>query len=200
VKKGNRSKIHHQTPENVTTVYTVGHSTRTIPEFVDLLQAGQIELVVDIRRVPRSRTNPHYNLEVLPKELEPYNIGHTRIDELGGLRKKSEVACTVNGFWTNRSFHNYADYALSEPFHKGLTHLLTLSETSRVAIMCAEAVWWRCHRRIVADYLINAGCTVYHLMNTNSVIPAKMTNGAVPFDNGLHYPSLACVGATKPET
>jgi uncharacterized protein (DUF488 family) len=170
-------------------VYTIGHSTRTIPQFVELLQAGNVRLVVDIRRVPRSRTNPHYNLEILPGALAPYQIGHMRIAELGGLRKKSEVAPEVNGFWSNASFHNYADYALSEAFQQGLAQLLDASERQRTAIMCAEAVWWRCHRRIVADYLINAGRTVYHLMGTHGVNPAKMSEGAVPAGASVRYPS-----------
>jgi len=170
-------------------VFTIGHSTRTIPEFVELLRAGQVELVVDIRRVPRSRTNPQYDLTTLPAELAPYQIGHMRIAELGGLRKKSKIAPDVNGFWTNLSFHNYADYALSKMFREGFGRLLDVSTNQRAAIMCAEAVWWRCHRRIVADYLMNAGRTVYHLMGTDKVDPAKMTEGAVPAGDDVRYPA-----------
>lgn len=170
-------------------VYTIGHSTRTIPEFVELLRAGDVRLVVDIRRVPRSRTNPQYNLEVLPKELAQYQIGHMRIAELGGLRKKSDIRSDMNGYWTNASFHNYADYALSAPFKEGFARLLDVSAEQRTAIMCAEAVWWRCHRRIVADYLMNAGRTVYHLMAKDEVDPAKMTEGAVPVGPDLNYPA-----------
>jgi hypothetical protein len=170
-------------------VFTVGHSTRTISEFVELLRAGQVQLVVDIRRMPRSRTNPQYNLETLPGALAPYQIGHLRIAELGGLRKKSDVAPQVNGFWTNASFHNYADYALSEPFRHGFAQLLDVSASQRTAIMCAEAVWWRCHRRIVADYLMNADRTVCHLMGRNEVDPAKMSAGAVPDGAQVRYPA-----------
>jgi uncharacterized protein (DUF488 family) len=170
-------------------VFTVGHSTRTIPEFVELLRAGNVKLVVDIRRIARSRTNPQYDLDTLPRELGPYQIDHMRIAELGGLRKKSEVAPAVNGFWTNPSFHNYADYALSDAFRDGFERLLDESAHRRAAIMCAEAVWWRCHRRIVADYLMNAGRTVYHLMGKNDVDLAQMSKGAVPAGPGLHYPA-----------
>jgi uncharacterized protein (DUF488 family) len=170
-------------------VFTVGHSTRTIPEFVELLRAGEVALVVDIRRMPRSRTNPQYNEEALPGELAPYQIGAMRIAELGGLRKKSDVAPAVNGFWTNDSFHNYADYALSEPFHAGLDRLLEVSAQKRTAIMCAESLWWRCHRRIVADYLMHAGRTVYHLMGKDDVDPAKMSEGAVAAGPDLLYPA-----------
>jgi uncharacterized protein (DUF488 family) len=170
-------------------VLTIGHSTRTIPEFVALLRAGDVRLVVDIRRVPRSRTNPQYNEDTLPGELAPYQIGHLRIAALGGLRKKSEVSPAVNGFWTNSSFHNYADYALSDEFRAGFAQLLDVSGAQRAAIMCAEAVWWRCHRRIVADYLMQAGRKVFHLMGKDRVEPAKLSDGAVPADHGIHYPA-----------
>jgi uncharacterized protein (DUF488 family) len=170
-------------------VFTIGHSTRTIPEFVELLRAGAVQLVVDIRTVPRSRRNPQYNEDKLAAALAPYQIETMRIAALGGLRKKSGLAPEVNGFWTNASFHNYADYALSPEFHAGLAQLLEVSARKRTAIMCAETLWWRCHRRIVADYLINAGRTVFHLMGTHGVDPARMTEGAVPAAEGLHYPA-----------
>jgi uncharacterized protein (DUF488 family) len=171
-------------------IFTIGHSTRTIEAFVRLLRAGRVETVVDIRSVPRSRTNPHFNPGLLAAALEPYQIGHVRIAELGGLRKRSpEVAPEVNGFWTNRSFHNYADYALSGEFRTGLASLTALAEERRCAMMCAEAVWWRCHRRIVADYLLSAGREVFHLMGEDRVEPARITAAAVPAPGGLHYPS-----------
>lgn len=171
-------------------IYTIGHSTRTIPEFVTLLRAGGVQLVVDIRTVPRSRTNPKYNLDVLGAELEPYQIGHKRIAELGGLRKKSEVEPEINGLWRNQSFHNYADYALTPPFRDGLATLLNDAAERPTAIMCAEAVWWRCHRRIVADYLLFEGRTVLHLMGHNTVTPATMTQGAFASDNRIRYPAV----------
>lgn len=172
-------------------VFTIGHSTRTIAEFVTLLRAGRVQLVADIRRIPRSRTNPQYNAEVLPAELAHYQISHTRIAELGGLRKASGIAPETNGFWTNQSFHHYADYALTDDFRRGFDHLLQVSAKQRTAIMCAEAVWWRCHRRIVADYLINAGRTVYHLMDTDQVQPAALSPGAVRAGDRLIYPASA---------
>jgi uncharacterized protein (DUF488 family) len=177
------------TKSTETPVFTIGHSTRTIPEFVELLRAGEVQVVVDIRTVPRSRTNPQYNLDTLPEELAPYQIEAMRIAALGGLRKKSTVGPEVNGFWNNASFHNYADYALSPEFHAGLAELLDISAQKRTAIMCAETLWWRCHRRIVADYLINAGRTVYHLMGKHDVDPAKMTDAAVSTGDSLRYPA-----------
>ena len=173
-------------------IFTVGHSTHTIEAFVELLRAGRVDIVVDIRTVPRSRTNPQYNLDVLPKALSEWQIAHTRIGELGGLRKKSaDVPPHVNGFWQNQSFHNYADYALSDGFEDGLDRLLDLSRTRRCAIMCSEAVWWRCHRRIVADYLLLRGRCVQHLMGESRVEPARMTAAAQPDGKKLVYPAAA---------
>jgi uncharacterized protein (DUF488 family) len=171
-------------------ICTIGHSTRSIAEFVDLLRVGEATTVVDIRTVPRSRHNPQYNLDVLPGELAPYQIRHEYIAELGGLRGKAPgLAPEVNGLWRNRSFHNYADYALSEGFRAGLARLLAIAASERCAIMCAEAVWWRCHRRIVADYLLARGETVLHLMWPSRAEPAKLTPGAVPRDGAVTYPA-----------
>ena len=172
-------------------VFTIGHSTRTIAQFVELLRAGDVAMVVDIRTVPRSRTNPQYNLDVLPGELAPYQIGHLRIAELGGLRGRQEdVPTDINAFWVNQSFHNYADYALSGSFRSGLAQLLDVAGDRRTAIMCSEAVWWRCHRRLVADYLMRAGRTVYNLMGKDAAELASVTPGAVYADDGIHYPNL----------
>ena len=171
-------------------VFTIGHSTRSIPEFVDLLRAGRVELVVDIRTIPRSRTNPQYNLDTLPGELEPFQIGHCRIAELGGLRGREHgVPPETNAFWNNRSFHNYADYALSDDFERGLEELLAVSAERRTAIMCSEAVWWRCHRRLVADHLLLRGREVIHLMGDSRLDPATMTPGAKERGGKLVYPA-----------
>lgn len=171
-------------------IHTIGHSTRSIEEFVALLRAGAVETVADVRSIPRSRTNPQYNLDDLPGALAAHGVGHALIAELGGRRRKSRtVAPEVNGFWTNASFHNYADHALSDEFRRGLARLLALAEERRVAIMCAEAVWWRCHRRIVADYLIHGGREVRHLMGEARIEPARMTLAATPADDGLRYPA-----------
>jgi len=169
--------------------YTVGHSTRTIEEFTELLQAAGITLVVDIRHVPRSRTNPQYNADNLPDSLSPYNIGYQLIEQLGGLRGKSkQTDPAVNGFWENKSFHNYADYALTESFQTGLNQLIQLGEQHRCAIMCSEAVWWRCHRRIVADHLLARGEEVFHLMGKDKINPATLTRGARVENDEVVYP------------
>jgi uncharacterized protein (DUF488 family) len=171
-------------------VCTIGHSTRSIAAFVALLRVGGVDMLVDIRSIPRSRTNPQFNPESLAESLARYQIGHRRIAELGGLRKASrEVPPDVNAFWTNRSFHQYADYALGTDFRAGLAALIALARTRSCAIMCAEAVWWRCHRRIVADYLLADGCRVFHLMGEGRADPARLTPAAVRAADGLHYPA-----------
>src|ERR1044071_5602556 len=170
--------------------FTIGHSTRTIEAFVDLLRVGEVQLVVDIRTVPRSRTNPHYNSDSLPAALARYQIGHARIPALGGLRsRQAGVPPEVNGWWDNRSFHNYADHALSPEFKAGLDTLVALGRERPLAMMCSEAVWWRCHRRIVADHLIAAGETVLHIMGEGRMERAQLTSGAVAEGEGpLTYP------------
>jgi len=171
-------------------IHTIGHSTRDMADFVQLLRVGRVELVVDIRSIARSRSNPQYNLDMLPAALAEHQIGHAQILELGGLRKKSmTVPPEVNGFWKNRSFHNYADYALSSEFRTGLHRLLELAAGRRSAIMCAEAVWWRCHRRIVADYLLHEGRKVFHLMAPSRAEPATMNDAARVAADGLVYPA-----------
>ena len=171
-------------------ICTVGHSTATIPRFVDLLRVGEVTMVVDVRTVPRSRHNPQYNLDVLPGELAACRIGHEYVRELGGLRGRSHaIAPEVNGLWRNQSFHNYADYALSDGFADGLAHLLDLASSRRCAIMCAEAVWWRCHRRIIADYLLVRGVTVTHLMWPDRTEPASLTPGAAIEGESVTYPA-----------
>jgi uncharacterized protein (DUF488 family) len=172
-------------------LFTIGHSTRTVAQFLDLLRAGGVEQLVDVRKVPRSRINPHFNLDTLPATLAEFQIAHCRIESLGGLRKKSAtVPPEVNAYWMNASFHNYADYALSDDFRSGLAQLLAISLERRTAIMCAEAVWWRCHRRIVADYAMCVGRReVYHLMDGQRVTPARPTPGLQIAQDGLHYPS-----------
>jgi uncharacterized protein (DUF488 family) len=165
--------------------FTIGRSTRPVSEFVDLLKAGQIALVADVRTVPRSRTNPQYNSDILPETLARFEIGYEHMTALGGLRARThDVPPHVNAFWQNPSFHNYADYAPSQAFHRGLARLRALGHEQRCAIMCAEAVWWRCHRRIIGDYLIAAGETVFHILGPDRTEPARMTAAAQPRTDG----------------
>ncbi|PWB79899.1 MAG: DNA repair protein [Candidatus Methylomirabilota bacterium] len=159
--------------------FTIGHSTRSLDEFAALLRVAGTQLVVDIRTVPRSRTNPQYNTDTLRDGLAAYRVAYERIAELGGLRGRAKtVSAEVNVLWENRSFHNYADYALSKSFRTGLDRLVALGREQPSAIMCSEAVWWRCHRRIVSDHLMARGETVFHLMGHDRVVPARLTEGA----------------------
>jgi uncharacterized protein (DUF488 family) len=175
------------------TFFTIGHSTRSIGEFIELLSAPEIDLVVDVRTVPRSRTNPQYNRETLPASLSGSQIAYEHIAELGGLRPRSrDIAPSVNGFWKNQSFHNYADYAMSSGFMSGLGRLRELGGVRRCVVMCAEAVWWRCHRRIITDYLLAAGEQVFHIMGPGKIAHATLTKAARPHSDGmLTYPPEA---------
>jgi uncharacterized protein (DUF488 family) len=171
--------------------YTIGHSTRPIEELVAMLREAGVTLVVDVRTVPRSRRNPQYNGDALPPALAAAGVGYEHIAELGGLRgKKRDVPPSLNGFWENQSFHNYADYAMGEDFQRGLARLRELGSSQRCAIMCAEAVWWRCHRRIITDYLLAEGETVFHIMGLGHIEPARMTEAAQRDSAGrLAYPA-----------
>ncbi len=151
---------------------------------------GGFLFIVDVRTVPRSRHNPQYNEEVLGSELAKYQVGYTRIAGLGGLRGPAvEAPRALNAFWENESFHNYADYALSDQFEEAFVELLEVSSTRRCAIMCAKAVWWRCHRRIIADYLLTRGRNVIHLMGADRLEDARLTPGAEFADGKVVYPS-----------
>ena len=174
-----------------TPFFTVGHSNRSFQAFAALLIGAEINLVADIRTVPRSRANPQFNKGTLPDALAPFHISYDHVAALGGLRGKARaLSRDINGFWTNESFHNYADYALSEHFRAGLEHLLEQGRKRRCAIMCSEALWWRCHRRIVADYLIASGETAFHIMGQGRLEPARLTSGAVIQSGGtVIYPS-----------
>lgn len=176
-------------------IYTIGHSARTLDAFARLLQVGSVAVVVDIRKTPRSRTNPQFNIDTLPATLSTSHIDYLWIEELGGRRPKSKtVPPEVNGFWINQSFHNYADYALSDEFHLGLTKLVKMSSHQRCAIMCSEAAWWRCHRRFVADYLLYNGRDVFHLMEPARAEVASMSPAARAHSASLVYPAVGRSG------
>ena len=170
--------------------YTIGHSTRPLEEFVELLTSAGITFVADVRTVPRSRTNPQYNRDALPDVLAAAQIEYAHIPTLGGLRgRQPHVLSSTNAFWQNESFHNYADYATGGAFRSGLAQLLERGQLRVCAIMCAEAVWWQCHRRIIADYLLAAGERVLHTLGPGKIEPARMTDAARRHSYGvLTYP------------
>ena len=141
--------------------------------------------------MPRSRTNPQFNGESLPETLAPWQIGYEHIAALGGLRGKARtVGTSTNAYWRVRGFRNYADYALTEAFGSGMARLRQLGGRHRCAIMCAEAVWWRCHRRIITDYLLGEGEHVMHILGPTHVDAASLTPGAAVCDDGtILYPA-----------
>jgi len=176
-----------------TTIYTIGHSTRPIAEFIDLLRRAGVDCVVDVRSIPRSRANPQYDADALPKSLAAAQIDYCHLRALGGLRpRRKPQAPSPNTLWRNQSFRNFADYAETEPFRAGLDELRALARTRRCALMCAEAVWWRCHRRIIADYLVTSGVPVGHIMGAGKIEPATLTPSAeIAADGTLVYPAAS---------
>jgi uncharacterized protein (DUF488 family) len=170
--------------------FTIGHSNRSIEEFAELLGSADIRLVADVRKFPRSRANPQFNEDALAASLAGYGISYELMTVLGGRRGIAKsISPDVNGLWRNLSFHNYADYALSEEFSAGLRHLLGRGREQQCSVMCSEAVWWRCHRRIVADYLIASGESVFHIMAPGRVEAARLTQGAeIRSDGKIVYP------------
>lgn len=170
-------------------VLTVGHSTHPLEEFLALLDGAGAAAVVDVRRLPGSRRFPWFDEEPLRASLAEHGIAYHRIPELAGRRgAQRDVPPELNAFWQNRSFHNYADHALGEEFAAGIEALLGVATRARPAVMCAEAVWWRCHRRIIADHLIARGVPVRHLMPDGRLAEAAMTRGAVPAGGRVTYP------------
>lgn len=144
------------------TVLTIGHSTRSLPELVELLHGSHVTLLVDIRSIPRSRTNPQFNSNALAERLPEQGVSYIHMASLGGLRHPK--ANSSNTVWRNASFRGYADYMETGEFREAIDELLELAKKDTVAIMCSEAVWWRCHRSMVADELVARGVTVEHIM------------------------------------
>ena len=171
--------------------FTIGHSNRELDEFLQMLTEHRIETVVDVRKLAGSRRYPRFNADNLAGVLASRAIELARFEGLTGRRPVSKtVPFETNAWWQNRSFHNYADHALSAEFAEALQGLLDLGHETRMAIMCAEAVWWRCHRRIIADYLLAAGEQVRHLLGPGSATSAQMSEGAVLARATVIYPPV----------
>src|SRR5665213_2784055 len=139
-------------------VFTIGHSTRSIETFIDMLKAHRVKRLVDVRTIPRSRHNPQFNRDALPETLLQAGIGYTHMEELGGLRHARKDS--LNTGWHNASFRGFADYMQTPEFRKNLDDLIELARSEPIAIMCAEAVPWRCHRSLIADALLARGIEV----------------------------------------
>lgn len=167
------------------TIWTIGHSTHPIEEFVELLKSQQIEHLVDVRSLPGSRKFPQFNKENLMVSMPENDIQYSLIPELGGRRKKKPDS--KNTAWHNLSFRNYADYMETDEFKEGIEQLIKLAKKQRVCYMCSEAVWWRCHRSMISDYLKVNGWEVLHIMSLTTVTehpytsPAKVVNGMLSY-------------------
>jgi uncharacterized protein (DUF488 family) len=157
-----------------------------VEELADLVRQAGANLVADVRTIPRSRTNPQFNADVLPAALAACQIGYRHIPKLGGLRgRQKDKVPSRNTFWENTSFRNYADYTATPDFRAGMAELHDLGRTYVCAIMCAEAVWWRCHRRIITDYLLATGDEVFHILGPEKIERASMNPAAVRQPDGL---------------
>ena len=167
-------------------IWTIGHSTRKIEDFIAALEAHRIKLLVDVRSLPGSKRYPQFNKEALGKSLQEHGIRYEHFAELGGRRKPKPDS--RNTAWRNASFRGYADYMETEEFHKGVRRLLDLAnEAGRTAIMCAEAVWWRCHRALISDYLKAQGIEVTHIVDANKSEPHPYTSAARMVEGTLSY-------------
>ena len=167
-------------------IWTIGHSTRTIDEFASLLKENEINLLADVRAWPGSKRYPHFNKDALAESLSAQGIRYEHFPELGGKRKSKPDS--RNTAWRNASFRGYADYMETEQFQKGIERLLDVAaNASPTAIMCAEAVWWRCHRSLVADYLKARGVEVLHVLGSNKVDSHPYTPAARIVNGELSY-------------
>jgi uncharacterized protein (DUF488 family) len=170
----------------ITRIWTIGHSTRNIDVFISLLEENGIKLLVDVRSLPGSKRYPQFNRETLAQSLNALGIRYGHFPELGGRRKSKPNS--RNTAWRNASFRGYADYMETEEFRKGIERLLDLArEAGPAAIMCAEAVWWRCHRSLISDYLKARGIEVMHILDANKIAPHPFTSAARIVNGKLSY-------------
>ena|SRR3982751_228940 len=170
------------------TIWTIGHSTRSLDEFEKLLDANDIKCLVDVRSFPGSRRYPHFNREELSSSLEATGIKYRHVPELGGRRRPNPNS--ANTAWQNASFRAYADHMESAEFKKGTEELLELVRQQNVVIMCAEAVWWSCHRSLIADYLKSMGLEVLHILSEGKVQSHPYTAAARIIEGKLSYRGL----------
>ena len=167
------------------TIYTIGHSNHPLEKFVEMLSSHDIELVADVRTVPRSRHNPQYNADSLPASLQEQGITYRHLPLLGGLRHAKKDS--ANTGWENASFRGFADYMQTEEFGKGLEELTALAAGKKVAVMCAESLPWRCHRSLIADALTIRGIPVYQIMSRVSAPLHRPTPWAKVEDQHITY-------------
>jgi uncharacterized protein (DUF488 family) len=172
----------------ISRIWTIGHSTRPIDIFISLLDENGIKLVADVRSLPGSKRYPQFNREMLARSLTEHGIRYEHFPELGGRRKAKKDS--RNTAWRNASFRGYADHMETEEFHKDVERLVDLAaESGPAAIMCAEAVWWRCHRALISDYLKVRGIDVMHILDASKSEPHPFTSAAHVADGSLSYAS-----------
>jgi uncharacterized protein (DUF488 family) len=171
------------------TIYTIGHSNHPLEKFIEMLTAHGIELVADVRTVPRSRHNPQFNSNVLPASLREQGIEYRHLPDLGGLRHAKKDS--LNTGWENTTFRGFADYMQTDDFEKELAELTGLAGEKKAAVMCAEAVPWRCHRALIADALMVRGVTVMHIMSRTSANEHTLTSFAKVNGTTITYPGEA---------
>lgn len=171
--------------KNINTIYTIGHTTRSLEDFVELLRANKIDKLIDIRSFPSSRKYPQFNKESLATSLPQHGIMYEHKVDLGGRRKVQKDS--KNNRWHNKSFRGYADYMETDKFEDAISDLEETASQTRVAIMCSEAVWWRCHRSMVADYLKAKGWDVEHIMTINKTEEHPYTSPAIVVGNKVIY-------------
>jgi uncharacterized protein (DUF488 family) len=180
----------HGVTDSISRVYSIGHSTRSADELVDILKDAGVTSLADVRAIPRSRTNPQFNKDALAAALRSQAIDYRHFPALGGRRSAVRGAPTRNDFWRIQAFRNYADYAQTTAFQQAFSELERLSRERPTAFMCAEAVWWRCHRRLIADYFLVRGWDVIHLMARGQTQQGVLTSAAVPGSDGtISYPA-----------
>jgi uncharacterized protein (DUF488 family) len=172
-------------PDDPATIWTIGHSTRTLQEFLGLLSDYRIEAIADVRRFPGSRRHPHFASDALAATLPAHGIAYQWLPKLGGRRKVQPGS--PNTAWRNASFQGYADYTATAAFAEGLAELLKLAASKRTALMCAEAVWWRCHRSIISDVLKLRGIEVIQIIDTSHSTSHPYTSPARIVDGQLSY-------------
>lgn len=173
---------------NLLSIWTVGHSTHTIDGFIDILRQYQIETLVDVRQFPGSRRLPHFNQDALHDALTAADIRYQHLVQLGGRRPVRPDS--HNLAWHNPSFRGYADYMETSPFLEGVDRLLEIARAGRTAIMCSEAVWWRCHRSMIADYLKSKGVQVFHILGAKKIQEHPYTSAAKLVNGQLSYGGL----------
>ena len=170
----------------ISRIWTIGHSTRNSDVFISLLEENGIKLIADVRSLPGSKRYPQFNKETLEESLKERRIRYEHFPELGGRRKSKPDS--RNSAWRNASFRGYADYMETEEFRKGVERLLDLArEAGPAAIMCAEAVWWRCHRSLISDYVKVRGIEVMHILDANKIEPHPFTSAARIVNGKLSY-------------